>query len=65
MYPGADLEGCAHGSLQGDLELPAGGQAQLPLPSHSCWQGVSRSKISLQLSTQAVPPLTLADEALR
>lgn len=64
-----ELEGCVQGSLQGDSELPAGSPAQHNtaqlLPSHSCWQGVSRSKISLQLSTQAVPLLTLADGALR
>ena len=65
MCPRADLQGRVHGSLQGDLERPAGGPAQLPGPSHSCWQGVPGSKISLGLSTQAVPPLTLAGEALR
>lgn len=34
--------------------LSAGSPAPLP-GSHSCWQGVPRSKISLLLSTQAAP----------
>lgn len=63
VCPRADSEGRVQGSLQGDSELPTSSPVQL-LPSHNCWQGVSKSKISLQLSTQAVPPLTLAAGAL-
>lgn len=66
VAPRADLEGHIQGSLQGHSELrQAAGPSPVAGPSHSCWQGVSRSKISLQLSTEAVPPLTLADRALR